>query len=467
VYNRLRYSCSRFSKERSKGRAKNPSKERAHFEIERLILALKLSTGRIVASTIISALWIAIASPVLAQQVDPVIRADFLENPLTSENRDPLLPALSVDREYSPLERQMIARDLDQLAQAAQQLLEAGQISEAFALWRRELKLRRVLGPQQEFAAIQRVTSIAWNRQRITDVQLLTLRTREIWDTIQASLGVASTDAKAPDEASSDAPEESLVSGAPTADLATLNELAQTFVTLRDIDSSVEVYQQLIALSPEEDGTKQLQQLTLAALHLEWFHFAEATNLYLTLLNQAKAQGDIAQERVYLEQLAYSYQQADALLNANRAQTDLLELYRAMGEEEKFPEVMVAIAQNYRQLNLHTSAIDYYRAAYREAQRFEQFSFSAQVLNDLGSLYESLALTEDALGTYSLLIPVEQQAYNDYGIMNAHDKIGQLQRRQGNDLEALKAFERALVIADRLSLREAYFIEQIEAVSQR
>ncbi|MEO1619630.1 MAG: hypothetical protein AAFU53_01205, partial [Cyanobacteria bacterium J06632_3] len=123
--------------------------------------------------------------------------------------------------------------------------------------------------------------------------------------------------------------------------------------------------------------------------------------------------------------------------------------------------------QNYRALNLPNNAIEYYRSAYAAAQRLDQFSFSAQVLKDLGALYTSLALIDEALGSYSLLVLVEQQAYNDYGIMNAHDNIGQLHLRRDNDAEALKSFQRALAVADRLKLREDYFIEQIEAISRR
>ncbi|MEO1388135.1 MAG: tetratricopeptide repeat protein [Cyanobacteria bacterium J06634_6] len=63
-----------------------------------------------------------------------------------------------------------------------------------------------------------------------------------------------------------------------------------------------------------------------------------------------------------------------------------------------------------------------------------------------------------------MLEPVEEQTYDDYGVTNAYNSIGQLQRRKGNWLEALKAFERALVIANRLGLSEEYFIEQIESV---
>ncbi|MEO1446552.1 MAG: tetratricopeptide repeat protein, partial [Cyanobacteria bacterium J06635_11] len=134
-------------------------------------------------------------------------------------------------------------------------------------------------------------------------------------------------------------------------------------------------------------------------------------------------------------------------------------------DEEKLPGLLVAIAQNYRTLNQPSNAITYYRSAYSVSQRFEQFSISAQVLKDLGILYETLALNDEALGAYNLLVPVEQQAYNNYGIMNAYDSIGQLHRKQGNDFEALQAFEKALVIANRLGIQEDYFIEQIRSVT--
>ncbi len=404
---------------------------------------------------------------VRAQQVSPALRETFLADPLDQRPRDPLLPVLPVERAYSPLEKQAIAASLNQLDVQARQLLVAGDPDAAFALWRRELQLRRVLSAKNEFDAIARVATVAWAQQRSVDVQLLTLRTREIWNAVKTSLGAEQENQLGGTDVG--VPEDSFISGAARADIATLGKLADTFITLRDIESAVEVYEQLILLSsdsgafPQEDRIDR--QRALANLHLQWFHFAEATNLYLTLLNEAKAAGNTDQEIDYLKRLAYTYRAAKSLPNAVRAQTDLLRLYQVRGEEEELPALMVAIAQNYRALNLHTSAIDYYRAAYQSAQRFDQFSFSAQVLKDLGSLYESLALTDDALGAYTLLVPVEQQAYNDYGVMNAYNKIGQIQRRKGDTLEALKAFERALAIADRLGLNTDYFVEQIESVT--
>lgn len=418
----------------------------------------------------------------IAQQISPELRQQFLSDPRTTAPLDPILPALMLERPYSPLERSAIADSLTQLDQIAQQQLANGDADTAFELWQREVRLRRVFGPVEELNAISRVATLAWQQQRPVEVQLLTLRTREIWETVEAALNnfeAQDSDAEdtgnstdnneqlgdsAPEDLANN-PEQILMAGDSASDVAVLLNMAQTFATLRDIDASVEVYQQLIALTAEQNGDPTAQRKELAELHLAWFQFADAADVYLALLSDARTKGNQVQETDYLERLVYSYQQADSFTNAVRAQTDLIELYQAQGDAEKLPGLLVAIAQNYRTLNLHKNAIAYYRSAYSAAQRFDQFSFSAQVLTDLGSLYESLALNNEALGAYNLLVPVEQQAYNTYGVMNAHDRIGQLRRRQGNTFEALKAFEKALVLANQLNLRQDYFIEQIESVT--
>ena len=406
-------------------------------------------------------------SQAIAQQVSPQLRQTFLSDPLTAKPRDPLLPMAPASRPLSPLELSGLDASLDQLNQTAREQLAAGQTDAAFELLLRELRLRRIFGPVAEFNTLSQTAALAWNQRRPVEVQLLTLRTREIWETVKAALGQTETPRSLGEqspEALADNPERVLVSGDASSDRLVLTAIAQTFTTLRDIDSAVSVYETLIELTGAQGEDPTVQQQALAELHLAWFQFAEAADVYLALLNQTRANGNQTAEVAYLERLAYSYQQADSLAYAVRAQTDLLALYQE-GELEKLPGLLVAIAQNYRTLNLPDTAIEYYRSAYSAAQRFEQFSFSARVLQDLGALYETVALYDEALSAYNLLIPVEQQAYNDYGVMNAYDKIGQLQRRQGNPFEALKAFEQGLAIANRLDLRQAYFVEQIESVT--
>ena len=405
--------------------------------------------------------------PALAQQISPQLRQDFLADPLKDDPRDPLLPVLEVDRPLSPLELSALRDDLAALDQAAQRLLAAGRAEEAFALWRRELRLQRVFGPVAEFRTIQRIAEIAWREQRPVDVQLLTLRTREIWETVRAALDLEPDElAFAEEPGDGSQPARVLVRGDAAADVAVLEALAQTFTTLRDIDSSVAVYEALIELSDRQNIDATIQSIDLAELHLNWFQFAEAADVYLALLKSARESGNQPRQVDYLKRLVYSYQQADSLLNATRAQTELLEIYQASGEGEALPELMLAIAQNYRALNQPKNAIAYYRAAYSAAQRFDQFSFSAQVLKDLGALYSALALNDQALGAYELLVPVERQAYNTYGVMEAYARIGALQNRLGNSAEALKAFQQGLVEANRLGIREDYFVEQIEAIAQ-
>ncbi|MGB3787366.1 MAG: hypothetical protein WA949_05100, partial [Phormidesmis sp.] len=238
------------------------------------------------------------------------------------------------------------------------------------------------------------------------------------------------------------------------------------FLTLRDIDSAVEVYQQLIALSADDLQAVTAQKISLAELNLAWFKFANAADVYLELLDQARKNGDRTQEIFYLQRLVYSYQQAKSLPNALRAQTDLLDRYVAMGDEGKLPDLLVAIAQNYQAIDQPNNAITYYRSAYSAAQKLEQYSFSAKVLQELGQLYRSVNDINEALVSYNLLILVERQAYNNYGIMNAYDNLGQLYRQQGELSAALKAFQQGLVLAEQLNLRTAYFTEQIEAVAQ-
>ena len=421
----------------------------------------------------------------IAQQVDPQLRADFLSDPLTAEPRDPLLPVTTMPRPLRPLELRALRQDLAALNQLAQARLAEDQLDEAFTLLLREIRLRRVFGPIAEFNAIAPVADLAWEQQRSTEVQLLTLRMREIWEEVQTDIpeieievdpeaepppeeAVSSdpTDEEATEDDFVAEPPPSLVAASQQSNIEVLTEIARIFITLRDVDSSVAIYQQIIDLAIADGLDPTPIQTELAEYHLTWFQFAEAADVYLALLEESRAQENQALEIQYLERLVYSYQQATSLANAARAQTDLVGLYQATGQERKLPELLLAIAQNYRALNWTNDAISYYRSAYSAAQRFEQFSISGQVLRDLGEVYRAIALTDEALVAYNLLVPVEEQAYNDYGIMNAYDNIGQLERRKGNLSEALQAFQKALVIANRLSLDEAYFVEQIESVTQ-
>ncbi|PZO33549.1 MAG: hypothetical protein DCF17_21795 [Shackletoniella antarctica] len=100
---------------------------------------------------------LALAPVALAQVLCPELRFPFLADPLQDQPRDPLLPNPPVQRPLSPLELHDLEQDLDQLALEAAALDQAGELADARQLWRREIRLRRLLGIEPELAAIDRV----------------------------------------------------------------------------------------------------------------------------------------------------------------------------------------------------------------------------------------------------------------------------------------------------------------------
>lgn len=380
------------------------------------------------------------------QRLDPELRQSFLADPLTDEPRDPLLPTLEIDRELSPLEIYNLEQGLIQLDRRAQFLLAdedktAEDVELAFDLWRREARLQRLFGVDAELEALGRIGQFAWDAQQSTDLLLLTARLREILADIQL------------DE---------------TIDEPRLEEVARIAQILRDTQSIGSAYRQLADLAAVRGDQiayrERLEQL--ANYHVQWFEYAEAAVVYQQLRSESAERGDQDQLRSDLEQLVYSYQQGEYYAEAIEAQTDLLALYRVQGEVDRESPLEIAIARNYRALGQSEQAIEYYKIAYSTSQRLAQFGHSSTVLQDLGALYQEEGRFEESVSMYNLLIRVEQQSYNHYGIMQAYDHLGQIYRDRGDNDNALVAFRAGLAFAEQLNHRQDYFQSQIEAIDE-
>ena len=107
-------------------------------------------------------LWGLCPGFVWAQAVPPEVRDPFLSDPEFAEPRDPLLPTFPVPRQLSPLEELELEAQLDQLAIQAEAAYQLGETDRAFEIWLREVRLRRILGYEDELAAIQRVGVRVW-----------------------------------------------------------------------------------------------------------------------------------------------------------------------------------------------------------------------------------------------------------------------------------------------------------------
>jgi|GEM_PF-347019 len=382
-----------------------------------------------------------------SDQSDEQALEEFPPSPLEpTEEPDPLLPQLIVDRPYSPLEILALRQALDDLQRQGDVLYQAKQTNAAFEIWYRELRLRRVLGFNEEVAALGRVGSIAWQENRGSDVRVITERLQAI--ELELQLEVLQP-----------------------VDFDLLFSIAQAYQAMRVYTPAVALYTQILtqARSQQDVVIEQIVLTALADLHVAWFNFADAAIAYEDLLKLARAANDPVAELNYLQQLAYVYQKGEQPAQAIAVQQQLLERYQIDPLLlSRIPLLKIDLGDNYRAIERPDIAVASYQDAFTLAQSQQQYGFASESLYHLADLYTDLDRPLDALTIYQLLLSVNQQSYDVLGNMNVYDQMGQIYRTRGEKELAIAAFQEALQLAQQLSYnaKTTYFAEQIQQVNQ-
>jgi len=384
---------------------------------------------------IFSGSWL--APPSVAQDED-----EFPPNPLELTEPDPLLPQPVVERPFSPLELFYLRRSLNALNFQAQAELAAGNTQRAFEIWYRELRLRRVLGYQEEVPALGRVGEYAWSEGQDDAVQLITNRLEEIEVDLQQQ---------------------------ETVNFALLLSIADSYRTLRNYDSAVRLYEQVLAQARDQGDTavEESTLMSLADLHLGWFYFAEAAEIYEELLERAQDRGDRVREEDILTQLAYAYQRGGQYEEAIGILTQLVEWYRET-DPLRLPPLQIALGTSYRRAAQPGPAANQYQAAYAAAFAQQQYGYASEALKQLATLYEDLDRPNDAIVVYQLLQSVQLESYDRFGIMEAFSSLGQIYQEEGQTVRSIANYRQALVMAEQMSYpgRVRYFQEQLVALNQ-
>ncbi|GAB4434253.1 MAG: tetratricopeptide repeat protein [Cyanobacteria bacterium J069] len=363
-------------------------------------------------------------------------------NPLEMTEPDPLLPRPVVDRPLSPLELYFLRLGVEDLQRQGEAAYLAQQTTLAFEIWYRELRLRRVLGVQDEVTALGRVGEVAWRENRGTDTRIITNRLEVIEQEQQAI--------------------------APP-DYSLLLSIAQGYEQMRALPLAVSLYDQLLAQARAErnSAVEQLVLTSLGQLHLAWFEYERAAIAYTDLLALARSRNDGMRELEYLQQLAYIYEQGKMPERAIPIQLELVQRYEALPLPLLLPPLKIALGDHYRAVGRPALAANTYQEGFRLAQAQEQYGYASEALVHLAALYEALNRPADALLVYQTLILVEQQSYNTYGIMTAYEKIARLHQAQGETAEAIAAYQSALSLAQQLDYgnRASTYAAQIQTLS--
>jgi len=378
---------------------------------------------------------------VQAQALRPEVRFPFLADPLEDVPRDPLLPTPPVSRPLSPLEQYTLEQNLDQLATQAEALAQAGETEAALELWRREVRLRRLLGLDQELVAIDRVGQRIRDFNATQELQLFSVRL----DVIQPTLDINVA-----------------------ADLVRLEAMASTYATLGDVEAAAALRQQLAdqALANGDSTEHQTQLEILASLYADWFYFDQAAETYRELVQLAQTSATPEDEIRFLRPHINTLEQAQRFEEALTTQQRLLTLYsRTEALWPLIPELQYRMGQNHRHLSDLDMASRQYQVAYTNAIANQQFDIAADAIRALASLYRELERWPDVSYLYQQLLLVEREAINAYGLMDIFDQLGQLYEQLGNPESALLAYREGLILARQLSHRETYFEEQINRLT--
>jgi tetratricopeptide (TPR) repeat protein len=380
-------------------------------------------------------LALALSSPAFASR-----RNQPLPNPLEMTEPDPLLPTMVIDRPLSPQEQSVLSTAIDEIRGQAEAKFRAGDAAGAFELWNRELRLRRVLGPAQEVESLSRVGEVAWSQTQTTEVRVITQRLQAIEQELQTQTP-------------------------PDYDL--LMQIAMAYQKMRARDQAVSLYGVLLTQAQQQKNVPQQQQIltALGDLHQSWFDYPNAIGAYRQLLALARAKSDGAAEEVYLQRLAGLYQENQQPEEAIAMQQKLVDIYKRKQEFNLIPSLKMAMGDQYIAAQRPDLAATNYQEAYAVSRSIQQYGYASEALQRLVGLYRSLERLDDVLVVYQLLIDVQQQSYDQLGIMNSYDQIGQIQRTQGNNAQAAASFRQGLQLAQQLKYKVGYFLTQLQEVS--
>lgn len=353
-------------------------------------------------------------------------------NPLENSNTDVILE----ERSLTDLEEVRLKENLTQLNDQASILLTEGKADEAFTIWYQELLLSQSLDKIEEIKALARVGKIAWDNNRKEEVRNINQRLETI------ALETESLDRE------------------------TLKELGLAFEAVKNKEKALNIYQLILTQAKAENDIEAQEKAlnTIGELHLNWFDYLNSAQIYEELLQISTNQNNSFNQLIYLNKLAYIYNQSFQPENALKIKQQIAQTYLQNQELEKLARIKIEIGTDYEILENLENASQIYQEAFTLAWGLQQLSIAGDALQKLAQLYYKSGYPDYALQIYQELLKVEQHSYNYYGLMTTYDKMGEIYQEQTNYPQAIFVFQKALEIAQSLQYQQSYFQDKIQNV---
>lgn len=377
-----------------------------------------------------SLFWVncGIVSAIFAQGLE------FKENPLNEKTDSELVP--TIERDLTNFEKKRVLAKIAELDQQAESELKAGNQDQAFLIWYETIKLSRFIDKETEIKTITRVGAVAWEKSRNQELNFLMER-----------LLVLESESTKNEQIEPEF----------------LSLFAEAYETLHNLDKSIAVNQQILAIARQkEDTLKIIETLDkLGKFYLGKFDYYQALPIYEELLSLAQQNENYLQEGIYLRKLAEINGAILKPENAINYKQKLAENYLANQQLQQIPFLKIAIGDDYKMLDKPEEASQYYQEAFALAWSLEQYAIAGDALKKLGKLYQNYEQLDYALQIYQELIKIEQQSYNLYGLMNTYEQIGNIYQKKQDYPQARQALEKALEIARHIKHKEDYFLGKI------
>jgi hypothetical protein len=397
---------------------------------------------------------------------------EFPPSPLELLAPDPLLPEFPMKRDLSPTERDRLRLALDELNLQAAATLRAGKTLDAFAIWNRELRLRRFLGVFEELTALGRVGELAWREGGVEETRVITDRIKAIQagqtgpkpvlaeeqplpipqePELLEALGVAYYRVRAPKLALA-VLEPRLVMAREANDGAQIERLLGGIAQLRSgmfaDDAAAEAYRELLAI----------ERTKIAAGRWVMVPPAPGTEPTIPPHRQAEVR--------YLRELVMLFNRSRQWDNLIAVQRDLLGVYQELGIVRSIPPLMSELAAAFDRANRIEEAVFQYRETAATARRLKQLGVAREALDRLASLYASrptFANQPDLRASlYISMLELAREAADGYGMMDTYEKLGDLLVSVNQRDRARVAYEQAVILAKQLQHRESYFTRKLQ-----